>query len=307
MSTEQTKGLIWMDGKLVPWMEASVHPTSYTMQHGYGIFEGVRTYQTPQGPGIFRLEDHTNRLFKSASLIQMQIPYSKEELNRAQCDLIRQNRLSNGYIRPLVFYGALELGVHAIDQRSQVMIATWEIKIPPDAGLEKGLHFQISGFMRNSTKSVMSKAKATGNYLNSVLAYKACKRDGYDDAFMLDAQDHVSEATTSNIFIVKNNVLYTPTTFSILEGITRATVMVLAPELGYPVIEKDLSRDDLYTADEVFVTGTMSEIKAVTEIDRRLIGDGARGPITRKIYEKYRNVVTGNDPNHIDWLTIINQ
>lgn len=305
MEYDHTKGFIWVDGKIVPWSEATTHLMSHTIHFGSGVWEGVRAYATEKGPAIFRLQDHTDRLFKSAFLMQMKIPYSKIELNQFQCDAVRENRLSSAYIRPLIYYGAEVLEFGTANLKEHVMIAAIYLGKYFNSDPEKGIRLQTAIFTRNSTTSVMSKAKASGNYINSLLAYKGARTAGFDEALMLDAQSRVSEATTSNVFMIKNNTLYTPTTFSILEGITRTTVMVLAPELGYPVVEKDLTRDDLYSADEVFLTGTAAEITAVSEIDGRVIGSGFRGIITKKLSEKYQSVVTGNDLNHVDWLTYI--
>lgn len=306
MTLENTEGFIWMDGKFIPWMEAAMHPMSQTIHYGIGVFEGLRAFPTSKGVAIFRLQDHTDRLFKSAFLMQMKIPYTKEELMQFQCEVIRHNRLSSAYIRPLVYHGAETLGLHGSHLTGHVMIAAWDMGSYFETDPEKGLRMQTAIFTRNATTSVMSKSKTTGNYVNSLLAYNAAKSAGFDDALMLDAQGHVSEATTSNIFMIKNGTLFTPTTFSILEGITRATVFELAAELDYEVIEKDLTRDDIYSADEVFVTGTAVEIAGVAEIDGRIIGLGKRGTITKILAEKYQNATRGLDANHAHWLTYIN-
>lgn len=305
MEYDPTKGFIWIDGKIVPWFEATVHVMSHSIYFGSGVWDGIRFYETAKGPVIFRLQDHTDRLFKSAFLMEMGVPFTKDELNKNQCALIRKNQLPSGYIRTLVYYGSEELGFRVSHLKEHAMISTWHIKSYFDSSPDNGIRLQSAIFARNATNSVMSKAKVAGNYVNSLIAYKAAKSAGFDDAFMLDAQGHVSEATTSNIFMVKNNILYTPTTFSIFDGITRTTVMILAKELGYQVFEKDLTRDEFYTADEVFLTGTAAEITAVTEMDGKKIGSGTRGIITKTLSEKYKQVTSGEDKKHLDWLTYV--
>lgn len=306
MSLLEKEGFIWFDGEFIPWADAKVHVLTHTLHYGAGVFEGVRAYETPRGPAIFRLKAHTNRLFRSAHILNIDIPYSKEVLSEAQKEAIVKNKLNSAYIRPVIFYGAEHLGVQTTNLPVHVAIAVWEwgsyFKMD-DPNL--GIKAHTSTYTRNYVSSVLCKAKANGNYINSILALQEAKARGCEEALMLDTQGFVSEGSSANVFIVRDDVIYTPCTATILEGITRDTVIILAKKLGITVIEKNLTRDDTYTADEMFFTGTAAEITPVSEMDGRKIGDGFRGKITKTLQDLYSEVVLGKNDDYIDWVTYL--
>ncbi|AMC35062.1 MAG: branched-chain amino acid transaminase [Proteobacteria bacterium] len=306
MSMSDRDGLIWYDGKLVPWRDATTHVLTHTLHYGMGVFEGVRAYETPKGTAIFRLHDHTERLFNSAKIFQMNIPFSFEELFEAQKTVVRENKLASCYLRPLAFVGSEKLGIAATGNTINVIVAAW----PWGAylgteGLEKGIRVKVSSFTRHHVNVSMVRAKASGYYVNSILAHQEAAADGYDEAMLLDTEGYVSEGAGENLFIVKKGKLYTPDVSSCLDGITRNTVITLAKEEGIEVIEKRITRDEVYTADEAFFTGTAAEVTPIRELDNRPIGIGSRGPITERLQKRYFDCVKGLDPLHEDWLTLI--
>ena len=306
MSMADRDGFIWFDGKLVPWREASTHVLTHTLHYGMGVFEGVRAYETAQGPAIFRLQDHTDRLFRSAHILGMKLPFGKEEINAAHLAVLKENGLKSGYFRPMAFYGSGKLGVAPKKDDVQVIVAAWPwgAYLGEDA-LEQGIRVKTSSFTRHHVNITMCKAKANGNYMNSILANNEATADGYDEALLLDVEGYVAEGSGENIFIIRKGKLYTPDLTSALEGITRDTVVTIAQEMGLQIIEKRITRDEVYTADEAFFTGTAAEITPIRELDRRQIGEGKRGPITTEIQARYFACVKGEDKNHTDWLTFV--
>jgi branched-chain amino acid aminotransferase len=299
-------GVIWLDGQLVPWREARMHVLTHTLHYGMGCFEGVRAYETPKGSAIFRLQDHTQRLFNSAKILGMQIPFSPAQINDAQKQVVRENKLPACYIRPMVFYGSEAMGLHAKGLRVHVMVAAWPWgSYLGDEQLEKGLRVKTSSFMRHHVNVVMCRAKANGNYLNSMMAINEVSRDGYDEALLLDVDGYVAEGSAENVFVVSGGRLYTPDLTSALDGITRRTVIELAAELGIPCSEKRITRDEVYVADEAFFTGTAAEVVPIRELDNRVIGSGRRGPVTHKLQSRYLDQVRGKCAEHADWLAYV--
>ena len=305
MSMADRDGFIWFDGKLVPWREANTHVLTHTLHYGMGVFEGVRAYETAQGPAIFRLQDHTDRLFRSAHILGMSLPFSKEEINSAHLDVVKANGLKSCYFRPMAFYGSGKLGVAPKKDDVQVIVAAWPWgAYLGEDGLEKGIRVKTSSFTRHHVNITMCKAKANGNYMNSILANNEATADGYDEALLLDVEGYVAEGSGENIFIIRKGKLYTPDLTSALEGITRDTVVTIAQEMGLQLVEKRITRDEVYSADEAFFTGTAAEVTPIRELDRRQIGEGKRGPITTEIQRRYFACVKGEDQNHADWLTL---
>jgi branched-chain amino acid aminotransferase len=306
MSMSDRDGFIWQDGKLVPWREATTHVLTHSLHYGMAVFEGVRAYKTEQGTAIFRLKDHTERLKRSAHIFQMKMPYDSETLNEAQKEVIRANNLESGYLRPLAFYGSEKMGVSPRGANVHVIIAAWPWgAYLGEEGMERGIRIKTSSFTRHHVNITMVRAKASGNYMNSILANNEATTDGYDEALLLDAEGYVCEGSGENIFIVKNGKLYTPDLTACLEGITRATIIQLAGEMGVEVIEKRITRDEVYCADEAFFTGTAAEVTPIRELDNRQIGIGHRGPITKALQEKYFDVVYGRSAAHADWLATV--
>ena len=306
MSMADRDGVIWLDGELVPWREAKVHVLTHTLHYGTGVFEGVRAYHAEQGTAIFRLQDHTDRLFRSAHILGMNIPYDKETLNEVQKQIVRENNLDSAYLRPMCFYGPEGIGLRADNLKVHVMVAGWEWGAYLGAeALEKGIRIRTSSYTRHHVNITMCKAKANGNYMNSTLALQEALRDGYDEALLLDVDGFVAEGSGENVFIVRNGIIFTPDLTSALEGITRETIVTLAEEFGYEVREKRITRDEVYVADEAFFTGTAAEVTPIRELDGRTIGTGVRGPITEKLQSKYFDLVHGRVAEHMDWLTSI--
>jgi branched-chain amino acid aminotransferase len=303
MSMSDRDGVIWYDGKMVPWREATTHVLTHTLHYGMGVFEGVRAYETPDGPSIFRLQDHTDRLFRSAHILGMKMPYDKETLNEAQKAVVRDNNLKSGYLRPMAFYGAEAMGISAKTLSTHVIVAAWPwgAYLGQEA-LEHGIRVKTSSFTRHHVNITMCKAKANGNYMNSILAHREAEMDGYQEALLLDVEGFVAEGSGENVFIVRNGKLYTPDLTSALEGITRDTIVKLAGELGIPVIEKRITRDEVYCADEAFFTGTAAEVTPIRELDNRTIGSGDRGPITTQLQALYFDCVQGRSAPHASWL-----
>lgn len=299
-------GKIWFNGELVEWRSATTHVLTHTLHYGMGIFEGVRAYETPDGPAIFRLQDHTKRLFNSAKIVGMQLPFTEEQINRAHIDVVKANNLASCYFRPMAYYGSGKLGVAPKQDDVQVILAAWAWgAYLGEEGMRKGIRVRVSSFTRHHPNVTMIKAKANGNYMNSIMANTEATRDGYDEAILLDAQGYVAEGSGENIFTVRDGVLYTPALDVALDGITRRSVIAIASEMGLKVVEKRLTRDELYVADEVFFTGTAAEVTPIREIDGRQIGIGERGPITAEIQQRYFDIVQGKNPKYRDWLTYV--
>lgn len=299
-------GVIWYDGKLVDWRSATTHVLTHTLHYGMGVFEGVRAYKTDKGAAIFRLQDHTDRLFNSAHILQMKMPFTKQEIMEAQKAAVRENKLESAYIRPMAFYGAEAMGIAAKTLSTHVIAAAWSWgAYMGDEALTKGIRVKTSSFSRHHVNITMCKAKANGNYMNSILAHQEAAQDGYDEALLLDVDGFVAEGSGENIFIIRKGKLYTPDLTSALEGITRDTIVQLAKEIGLEVIEKRITRDEVYTADEAFFTGTAAEVTPIRELDNRNIGSGTRGPITEKLQALYFDVVKGKSAKHADWLTLV--
>ena len=307
MSFSDRDGFIWMDGEFVDWRDAKVHVLTHTLHYGVGVFEGVRAYQTDKGPAIYRLNRHTERLLQSAHIMGMKIPFSIEELNKAQIEAIVKNDLSSGYLRPMAYYGSEAMGLHAHGLKVHVMIAAWPwgAYLGEDA-LEKGIRVKTSSYNRHYVNSSMAKAKTNGHYTNSIMALQEAERCGYDEALMLDTNGYVAEGSGENIFIIRRGKVYTPALTSALEGITRDTIVQLMQEdMGLEVIEKQITRDEVYTADEAFFTGTAAEVTPIRSLDDREIGIGSAGMITKEIQQRYFDVVHGKDSKRIDWLTYV--
>ncbi|MBK1724289.1 branched-chain amino acid transaminase [Thiocystis violacea] len=299
-------GLIWLDGEMVPWREAKTHVLTHTLHYGMGVFEGVRAYQTSRGAAIFRLQEHTDRLFNSAHILGMKIPWDRDTLNQAQRDAVRENQLESAYIRPMCFYGPEGMGLRADNLEVHCMVAAWSWgAYLGEDNMRNGIRIKVSSFTRHHVNITMCRAKANGNYMNSMLALQEALRDGYDEALLLDASGYVMEGSGENVFIVRDGVLYTPDLTSALDGITRRTVMMLCDELGLKVVEKRITRDEVYIADEAFFTGTAAEVTPIREVDGRAIGSGTRGPITERLQSLYFDQVHGRRDQHPEWLSLV--
>jgi len=304
MTMADRDGVIWYDGKMVPWREAQTHVLTHTLHYGMGVFEGVRAYKAEQGTSIFQLQAHTHRLFQSAHILNMAIPYDEATINEATLAAVRENKLDSAYIRPMCFYGSEGMGLRADNLKVHTIIAAWEWGAYLGAdNMERGIRIKTSSFTRHHVNIHMCKAKANGNYMNSMLALQEALRDGYDEALLLDIEGYVAEGSGENFFLVSDGVIYTPELTSALNGITRKTIISLAGELGIEVREKRLTRDEVYIADEAFFTGTAAEVTPIRELDGRRIGAGTRGPITEKLQSLYFDVVHGRVKQHLDWLT----
>jgi branched-chain amino acid aminotransferase len=304
MSMADRDGVIWFDGELVPWRDAKVHVLTHTLHYGMGVFEGVRAYKTEQGPAIFRLQDHTRRLFNSAHILCMDLPYDQAALNDAQCAVVRENGLDSAYLRPMCFYGSEGMGLRADNLQVHCIVAAWTWGAYLGAeNMEKGIRIKTSSFTRHHVNVTMCKAKANGNYMNSMMALREALSCGFDEALLLDVEGYVTEGSGENIFIVRDGVLYTPDLTSALDGITRRTIMTLADEESLRVVEKRITRDEVYVADEAFFTGTAAEVTPIRELDGRAIGSGTRGPITERLQTLYFDAVHGRHPGHSEWLT----
>ena len=306
MSMADRDGVIWMDGELVPWRNAQTHVLTHTLHYGMGVFEGVRAYKADQGTAIFRLQDHTRRLLGSAHITNMPVPYDRDTLNDAQKTVVRENGLESAYIRPMCFYGAEGMGLRADNLKVHAIVAAWEWGAYLGAeNMEKGIRIKTSSFTRHHVNITMCKAKANGNYMNSMMALNEVMTCGYDEAMLLDVDGFVAEGSGENIFIVRDDVLYTPDLTSALEGITRDTIIKLAEAEGLSVREKRITRDEVYLADEAFFTGTAAEVTPIREVDDRAIGNGGRGPVTERLQSQYFDLVHGRLGEYQEWLTVV--
>jgi branched-chain amino acid aminotransferase len=306
MSMADRDGVIWYDGKLVPWREATTHVLTHTLHYGMGVFEGVRAYKAEQGTAIFRMKDHTRRLFRSAHILKMDMPYDQDTLNEAQRTVVRENNLESAYIRPMCFYGSEGMGLRADNLRTHVIVAAWNWgAYLGEENMKRGIRIRTSSFTRHHVNITMCKAKANGNYMNSMLALNEAMTDGYDEALLLDVDGFVAEGSGENFFLVRDGVIYTPELTSALDGITRDTLLHIAREEGIEVREKRITRDEVYVADEAFFTGTAAEVTPIRELDNRAIGSGSRGPITERLQSLYFDYVHGRCESHPDWLTLV--
>jgi branched-chain amino acid aminotransferase len=298
---------IWLDGRFVDWAEARVHVLTHTLHYGLGVFEGIRCYRTADGrSAVFRLGDHLRRLYESAHINLMQVPVPQAQLEEVCLEALRQNDLAEGYLRPLVFIGDGEMGLNPGGNAIRVAVMAWAWgRYLGEEGVQKGIRAKVSSFSRHHVNAKMTKGKTCGDYVNSILAKREALLDGYDEAILLDTQGLVSEASGENIFVVRDRVLATPTLHSVLGGVTRATVLELARDKGIPIEERAITRDELYVADEVFLTGTAAEVTPIREIDRRKVGAGSRGPLTQALQTAFFDVVTGRNAKYERWLTYL--
>jgi branched-chain amino acid aminotransferase len=306
MSMADRDGFIWFNGNLVDWRNAQTHVLTHTLHYGMGVFEGVRAYEAQNGTAIFRLQDHTRRLFNSAKITGMHLPYTQEQINQAHIEVVKANKLASCYFRPMAFYGSNKLGVAPDQDDVQVIVAAWPWgAYLGEEGMQRGIRVQISSFTRHHPNITMIKAKANGNYMNSIMANTEATRNGYDEAIMLDSNGFVAEGSGENIFIINDGKLYTPALDAALDGITRHTVMAIAADMQLTITEKRITRDEVYCADEVFFTGTAAEVTPIREVDGRVIGCGTRGTLTTEIQQRYFEIVHGKNAKYESWLTYI--
>jgi len=304
MSMADRDGKIWKDGQMVDWRDATLHMLTHSLHYGMAVFEGVRAYNTANGTAIFRLKEHTQRLYNSAKIFQMKVPFDMDTIMNAQLDVVRANKLESCYLRPLVWIGSEKMGVSARGNTIHVAIAAWPWgAYLGEEGLAKGIRVKTSSFTRHHVNVSMVRAKASGYYINSILANQEVTADGYDEALLLDTEGYVSEGAGENVFIVKSGKIYTPDLASCLDGITRDSVVTIARDLGIEVIEKRMTRDEVYCADEAFFTGTAAEVTPIRELDGRTIGEGSRGPVTEKIQSMFFDIVGGKATKYNHWLT----
>ena len=303
-SMDDRDGKIWMDGQMVDWRDAKIHVLSHTLHYGCGAFEGVRAYKTAQGTAIYRLQEHTQRLFNSAKILRMNIPFSLEEVMQAQKDVVRLNNLESCYIRPLTWIGSQKLGVSPRGNKIHVMVAAWAWgAYLGEEGMKRGIRVKTSSFTRHHVNITMTQAKAVSNYTNSILANMEALDEGYDEALLLDTAGFVSEGAGENIFVVKDGVVYTPDlSAGALNGITRNTILHICKDLGLELVQKRITRDEIYISDEAFFTGTAAEVTPIRELDRIQLGAGSRGPITEKIQTAFFDIVNGRNPKYSAWL-----
>jgi branched-chain amino acid aminotransferase len=301
-------GFIWFDGELVPWRDAKVHVLTHTLHYGLGVFEGVRAYDTPRGPAIFQLRAHTRRLFGSAKILGLHMPWDADTINAAHIEVLRANELDEGYLRPMCFLGSEGMGLRADGLSTHAIVAAWPWPsyMAPEAR-EQGIRVRTSSYTRHHVNITMCKAKANGNYINSMLALREAVECGCDEALLLDNEGYVAEGSGENVFLVRDGVLHTPELTSCLDGITRRAVMELASDEGLTVIERRITRDEVYIADEAFFTGTAAEVVPIRELDGRVIGSGARGPVTERLQSLYFDQVRGRREAHGDWLTYVRE
>ena len=306
MSMADRDGLIWFDGEMIPWRDAKVHVLTHTLHYGMGVFEGVRAYETDKGPAIFKLQEHTDRLFRSAHIMRMPMPFDKETINEAQKAVVKANNLHEAYLRPMVFYGSEGMGLRADNLKAHVIVAAWSWPsyMSPEAK-EVGIKVRTSSYTRHHVNISMCKAKANGHYINSMLALREALDSGCEEALLLDNEGYVAEGSGENIFVVRDGVMYTPELTSCLDGITRKTIFSFAEELGVEVREKRITRDEVYIADEAFFTGTAAEVLPIKELDGRDIGTGVRGSLTEKFQTMYFDAVKGRNQDRKDWLSLV--
>lgn len=306
MSMSDRDGKIWKDGQLIDWRDANIHILTHSLHYGMAVFEGVRAYKTDKGTAIFRLREHTERLFNSAKIFQMNIPFDQETVIQAQLQVVRENKLESCYLRPLVWIGDEKLGISAKGNKIHIAIAAWPWgAYLGEDGLNKGIRVKTSSFSRHHVNVSMVRAKASGYYINSILANQEALADGYDEALLLDTDGYVSEGSGENVFIVKKGKIYTPDLASCLDGITRDSLVTIARDLGIEVIEKRITRDEVYCADEAFFTGTAAEVTPIRELDNRAIGNGKRGAITEKLQTVFFDAVAGRAPQYSHWLMVV--
>jgi branched-chain amino acid aminotransferase len=299
-------GFIWFNGKLVEWRDANIHVLSHSLDYGMAVFEGVRAYKTDQGPAIFRLDEHTKRWFNSAKIFQMEMPYSQEELMKAQLEVVKANQLESCYLRPIAWIGSEKLGISPKGNQILVSIAAWKWgAYLGEDGLNKGIRVKTSSFSRHHVNVSLVRAKASGYYINSILANQEVTAHGYDEALLLDTDGYVSEGSGENVFIVRDGIIYTPDLASCLAGITRESIIKIAHDLGFEVREKRITRDEMYCSDEAFFTGTAAEVTPIRELDDRIIGNGSRGPVTEKIQNVFFDIVKGKNDKYRSWLTYV--
>lgn len=306
MSMSDRDGLIWFDGEMIPWRDAKVHVLTHTLHYGMGVFEGVRAYETDKGPAIFKLREHTDRLFRSAHIMRMPMPFDKNTINEAQKAVVKANNLHEAYLRPMVFYGSEGMGLRADNLQAHVIVAAWSWPsyMSPEAK-EKGIKVRTSSYTRHHVNISMCKAKANGHYINSMLALREALDSGCEEALLLDNEGYVAEGSGENIFIIRDGIMFTPELTSCLDGITRKTIFSFAQELGVEIREKRITRDEVYIADEAFFTGTAAEVLPIRELDGRVIGTGVRGPLTEKFQTMYFDAVKGRNPARQDWLSLV--
>jgi len=306
MSMADRDGHIWLDGRMVDWRDARIHVLTHSLHYGMAVFEGVRAYRTAAGTAVFRLAEHTRRLFNSARIFQMKLPYSAEQVMQAQKDVVRANELESCYIRPIAWIGSEKLGVSARGNTIHVSIAAWPWgAYLGEDGITQGIRVKTSSFSRHHVNVSLVRAKASGYYINSILANQEVTANGYDEALLLDTDGYVSEGSGENVFLVRDGRLYTPDLASCLDGITRDAVITMAHDLGIEVIEKRITRDEMYCADEAFFTGTAAEITPIRELDDRPIGEGRRGPVTERLQGLFFDVVAGRSERYAKWLTAV--
>jgi branched-chain amino acid aminotransferase len=311
MSLDDRDGKIWMDGELVEWRDAKIHVLSHTLHYGCGAFEGVRAYKTDRGPAIFRLQEHSRRLFDSAKILRMKIPFTQEQVEEAQTQVVRENKLESCYLRPLVWIGSEKLGISPKGNKIHLMVAAWAWgAYLGEDGMKRGIRVKTSSYTRHHVNITMTQAKAVSNYTNSILANMEATEDGYDEAMLLDASGFVSEGAGENLFVIKNGVVYTPDlSAGALNGITRNTIFHICEDLGLKLVEKRITRDEVYICDEAFFTGTAAEVTPIRELDRIELGAGnyvgTRGPITEKIQAAFFDIVNGRNPKYAHWLTLV--
>ena len=307
MSMDDRDGKIWMDGQMVDWRDAKIHVLTHTLHYGCGAFEGVRAYKTDKGTAIFRLKEHTERLFNSAKILRMPMTFTQQELMQAQLDVVKANNLESCYLRPLVWLGSEKLGVSPKGAKVHAMVAAWAWgAYLGEEGLKRGIRVKTSSYTRHHVNITMTQAKAVSNYTNSILANLEATEDGYDEAMLLDSAGFVSEGAGENLFIIKDGKLYTPDlSAGALNGITRNTIFAICQDLGLELKEKRITRDEVYICDEAFFTGTAAEVTPIRELDRIQIGQGSRGPITEKIQAAFFDIVNGRNPKYAEWLTLV--
>ncbi|MGI9318875.1 MAG: branched-chain amino acid transaminase [bacterium] len=306
MSFSDRDGVIWMNGEMVPWREAQVHVLTHTLHYGMGVFEGVRAYHAEKGTAVFRLQDHTRRLIQSAHILGMKIPFSEDQINQAQLDVIRENKLDSAYVRPMAFLGSEGMGLRADNLSTNLSIAAWEWgSYLGEENMKNGLRVRVSSYARHHVNVSMCRAKANGHYINSMLALQEALDTGYDEALLLDTSGFVMEGSGENLFIIRNGTIYTPDLTSALDGVTRKTANRIIADEGLDLVEKRITRDEVYIADEAFFTGTAAEVTPIREVDNRQIGDGKRGPITERIQSRFFDAVHGRIPEYEEWLSYV--